>query len=123
MLEEELTQKIIGCAYKVHNVLGSGFMEKVYENALFIELEQKGLEVKQQIPIDVCYQGIVVGDYIVDLLVEDKIIIELKAVRNICREHEVQLVNYLTATGKDIGLLLNFGLESVQIKRRLRKHL
>jgi GxxExxY protein len=121
MEEDTLTQKIIGCAYRVHNILGHGFMEKVYENALFIELHKQGLEVKQQIPINVYFEGEVVGDYFADLLVENKVIIELKAVQNLCREHEVQLVNYLTATEIDVGLLINFGLESVQIKRKMRK--
>jgi GxxExxY protein len=119
MDDEELTEKIIGCAYMVHNVLGHGFLEKVYENALRIELERQGLSVKQQTPIKVYYEGEIVGDYFADLLVEQKVLIELKAVQNLNKEHEVQLVNYLTATDIHVGLLINFGL-SVQIKRRLR---
>ncbi len=119
--EEQLTNKIIGCAYTVHNTLGYGFLEKVYENALCIELSREGLSVKQKYPIEVYYDDVIVGEYIADLLVEEKVLIELKAVQNLCKEHEVQLVNYLVATGINIGLLINFGSKSVQIKRRLRK--
>jgi GxxExxY protein len=121
MLDDILTEKIIGCAYKVYNVLGHGFLEKVYENALKIELEKQGLMVEQQISITVYYDEHVVGDYTADLLVEGRILIELKAVQNLNREHEVQLVNYLTATRLNIGLLINFGVSSVQIKRRWRE--
>ncbi len=121
MQEEHLIEKIIGCAYKVYNTLGSGFLEKVYENALYIELSRRGLSVKQKYSIEVYYDNVIVGEYIADLLVEDKVLIELKAVQNLCKEHEVQLVNYLVATGINIGLLINFGPKSVQIKRRLRK--
>ncbi|HBE77562.1 MAG TPA: GxxExxY protein [Firmicutes bacterium] len=120
MNEAFLTEKIIGCAYVVHNVLGSGFLEKVYENALKIELESKNLEVKQQEPIKVFYQGQLVGEYYADLLVEGKVLIELKAIPNLCRENSIQLVNYLVATGIDVGLLINFGSSSVQVKRRYR---
>jgi GxxExxY protein len=109
MSEELLTEKIIGCAYTVHNALGPGFFEKVYENALKFELEQKGMEVKQQEPITVYYRGQIVGEYYGDLLVENKVLIELKAIHNLCRENEIQLVNYLVATGIDVGLLINFG--------------
>ena len=116
---EELTHEIIACAYKVHNTLGAGFLEKVYENALIIELGKAGLNVEQQFPIPVFYEKQKVGDYYADLLVENKIIIELKAVENMIKKHEVQLVNYLTGTGLDIGLLINFG-SSVEIKRKYR---
>ena len=121
MKEEALTETIIGCAFKVHNALGAGFLEKVYENALCIELTKQGLKAKQQAPIEVYYEGEVVGNYCADLLVEEKIIVELKAVQTMSKAHEVQLVNYLTATGIDIGLLLNFG-PSVQIKRKYRQY-
>lgn len=120
MEDEELTNKVIGCAFKVHNSLGSGFLEKVYENALRIELSRAGIEVEQQVPIQVYYQGEVVGDFVPDLLVEDRLIVELKAIETLTKLHEAQLVNYLTATGVDIGLLINFG-KSVQIKRKYRK--
>ncbi|MEW6209948.1 MAG: GxxExxY protein [Acidobacteriota bacterium] len=120
MKEEDLTATIIRCAFKVHNSLGSGFAEKVYENALMIELVNHGLEVKQQEPIKVFYDGKVVGDYFADLLVESRVIIELKAVQSLSAQHETQLVNYLVATGIDTGLLINFGA-SVQVKRKYRR--
>ena len=116
-----LTERIIGCAYKVHNELGPGFLEKVYENALRIELAEAGLAVAQQHPVPVRYRGQLVGDFFADLIVEGRIIIELKAVQNLAKEHEVQLVNYLTATGIDDGLLINFG-SSVDVKRKFRKY-
>lgn len=119
MQDEALTSTIISCAYKVHNTLGAGFLEKVYENALSIELQKHALRVQQQKPITVYYEGQVVGDYYADLCVEDRVIVELKAGVALHKAHEVQLVNYLTATGIDIGLLLNFG-ESVEVKRKYR---
>jgi GxxExxY protein len=119
MQNKQLTKIIIGCAFAVHNVLGSGFLEKVYENALRIELLKHGLTTKQQQSIQVTYEGEVVGDFIADLWVEDQIIIEIKAVQKLVKAHEVQLVNYLTATGIDIGLLINFG-RSVEVKRKHR---
>jgi len=121
MLDDELTQKIIGCAHKVHNTLGPGFLEKVYENALRIELEKTGLLVRQQEPICVKYAGQVIGEYYADLWVDTRVVVELKATQTLSREHEVQLVNYLTATGVDIGLLINFG-PSVQVKRKFREY-
>jgi GxxExxY protein len=119
MEDEELTKKVIGCAFKVHNSLGSGFLEKVYENALRIELSGARLRVEQQIPIQVYYQGEVIGDFVSDLLVEKRLVVELKAIEKLTKLHEAQLVNYLTATGLDIGLLINFG-KSVQIKRKYK---
>ena len=121
MKDDDLTQKIIGCAYTVHNTLGPGFLEKVYENALRIELEKLGLEVKQQEPINVAYDGQVVGEYYADLWVDERVVIELKAAQTLVKQHEVQLVNYLAATGIDCGLLLNFG-PSVQVKRKFREY-
>jgi GxxExxY protein len=121
MKDDDLTQKIIGCAYTVHNSLGPGFLEKVYENALRIELEKLGLEVKQQEPIKVAYDGQVVGEYYADLWVDGRVMIELKAAQTLVKQHEVQLVNYLAATGIDCGLLLNFG-PSVQVKRKFREY-
>ena len=121
MKDDALTQIIIGCAYKVHNALGSGFLEKVYENALRIELEKLGLRVKQQEPINVTYEGQVVGEYYADLWVDESVVIELKAALTSAKAHEVQLVNYLTATGIHTGLLLNFG-PSVQVKRKFREY-
>jgi GxxExxY protein len=119
MESDKLTEEIIGCAYRVHNELGAGFLEKVYENALCIELAEAGLQVEQQVPVQVSYRGHLVGDFCADLLVEEKVIVELKAVRDVVREHEVQLVNYLNATGVEIGLLINFG-PSVQVRRKYR---
>ena len=121
MEDDDLTQKIIGCAYKVHNTLGPGFLEKVYENALRIELEKLGLVVKQQESINVTYDGQVVGEYQADLWVDERVVVELKAAQTLVKQHEVQLVNYLTATGINNGLLLNFG-PSMQVKRKFREY-
>ena len=121
MTDDDLTHSIIGCAYKVHNILGPGFLEKVYENALRIELEKAGLRVKQQEPINVMYEGQVVGEYYADLWVHDRVVIELKAAQSLAKQHEVHLVNYLTATNIELGLLLNFG-PSVQVKRKFREY-
>ena len=121
MTDNELTEKIIGCAFTVHKKLGPGFLEKVYENALRIELLKAGLTVKQQEPIRVIYDGHVIGEYYADLWVEERVVVELKAALALGKEHEVQLVNYLSATGVDLGLLLNFG-SSVQVKRKFREY-
>ncbi|TWU46544.1 GxxExxY protein [Rubripirellula reticaptiva] len=112
-----LTEKVIGCAFQVSNTLGSGFLEKVYENALAIELRKSGLDVKQQAPINVLYDGIVVGEYFADLLVSDAVIVELKAVKEFSDAHAAQCLNYLKATGLPICLLLNFGKPRVEVKR------
>ena len=119
MKYQEQTQRIIACAFKVHQVLGAGFYEKVYENALYIELNNQGFEVHQQYPIKVYYEKTLVGEFYADLLINQQIILELKAVENLQPIHEVQLVNYLKGTGLDIGLLINFG-SSVNIKRKYR---
>ena len=115
---QEISEKIIACAYRVYNNLGSGFLEKVYQNALLIELQKQGLEVEQQFPIDVYYEGKVIGQYYADLVVEQKIIVELKAVSDLAKTHEVQLVNYLKATKIKVGLLINFG-DRITIKRKV----
>lgn len=104
-----LTREIIGAFYAVYNSLGYGFLEKVYENALAIELRRRGLTVEQQKPICVYYQGEIVGEYFADLVVNDLVIVELKAGRTITETHEAQLLNYLKATPYEVGLLLNFG--------------
>lgn len=117
----EITETIIGCAYRVHNELGSGFLEKVYENALALKLVESGLQVKQQEPIAVYYHQKLVGEYFADLVVEERILVELKAIRSLVSEHEVQLVHYLAATGKEDGLLINFG-SSVEVKRKYRQY-
>jgi GxxExxY protein len=121
MTDDDLTHMIIGCAYKVHNTLGPGFLEKVYENALRIELENAGFRVTQQEPINVMYEGQIVGEYYADLWVNERVVVELKAALVLAKEHEVQLVNYLTATGINHGLLINFG-PSVQVKRKFREY-
>ena len=109
MKHEALTDKIIGAFYKVYNTLGYGFLEKVYENAMAIELRKLGLQVLCQHPIQVFYDDQVVGDYVADLIVEDAVIVELKAVRQLAQEHEAQLLNYLNATHHEVGLLFDFG--------------
>jgi len=119
MEHKELTERIIGAAYKVHKTLGHGFLEKVYRNSLVLELRKNGLEAQVEVPIEVRYEGVVVGEYFADIIVNNTVILELKAVEALTTAHEVQLVNYLTATGKDIGLLINFG-KSVAVKRKYR---
>ena len=119
MDKNSLTEKIIGCAYSVHGALGAGFLEKVYENAMVLELSASGLSAKQQVPLPVYFRDERVGEYFADLLVEDQVICELKASDAISREHEAQLVNYLAATSMDFGLLINFG-KSVTVKRKFR---
>ena len=114
----ELTEKIIKAFYKVYNTLGYGFLEKVYENALFIELELIGLNIKKQEPIKVYYEEREVGVYFADITVENTIIIELKATEYLCEEHESQVINYLKATEIEVGLLLNFG-KKPEIKRKV----
>jgi GxxExxY protein len=113
---KELTEVVIGTFYEVYNELGFGFLESVYENALVIALTEKGLKVEQQIPIPVWFRGQRVGDFVADLLVENTVILELKAVLTINDSHKAQLLNYLRATEIEIGLLLNFG-QSAEFKR------
>ncbi|MEM7114502.1 MAG: GxxExxY protein [Chloroflexota bacterium] len=109
LLHQDLAKVVIGCFYTVYNTLGYGFLEKVYENALVIELRQKGLTVQQQFPIEVFYKGDTVGKYFADLLIEDKIILELKAAKIIAQSHLVQLQNYLKASQIELGFVFNFG--------------
>jgi len=115
-----LTEKIIGCAFQVSNTLGSGFLEKVYENALAIELRKGGLDVMQQAPVKVFYEGVIVGEYFADILVSSAVIVELKAVSQISDLFAAQCLNYLKATGLPICLLLNFGKPRLEIKRYRR---
>ena len=117
---EEITHKIIGAAYQVHNKLGFGFLESVYKKAMVIELNKDGLKVESEKPLQVCYDKQIVGDFYVDLFVEDAVVVELKSVQNLAKEHEVQLVNYLNALKKEIGLLINFGASGVEVKRKYR---
>ena len=118
MKYSDLTEKIIKAAYKVHNILGFGFLEKVYQNALIIELRKTGLSVLSEEPITIYYENEIVGQYVADIIVEAKVVLELKAVKDLAEIHEVQLVNYLKATGIEVGLLINFG-HSVQVKRKV----
>jgi GxxExxY protein len=120
MKHEELTHKIIGCAYTVFNKLGFGFLESVYKKAMIIELTKNNLRVEDEKRLQVCYDNQVVGEFSADLFVEDTVVVELKSVQNIVKEHEVQLVNYLNGLMKDIGLLLNFGPTGVDVKRKYR---
>ncbi len=114
---QELTGQIIKAFYMVYNTLGYGFLEKVYENALAIDLKGMGLHVAQQAVIEVCYKNNVVGRYEADLLVENAVILELKAVRELAEEHEAQLLNYLKATRYEVGLLLNFGPKPTFVRK------
>jgi len=116
----ELTETIIGCAYQVYNKMGFGFLESVYEKCMLIELKEAGLNANSQKPIKVFYRNEIVGDFMADIIVNDTIILELKSVRRVIRAHEVQLVNYLVATGKPLGLLLNFGERKVEVKRKIK---
>jgi len=113
----DITYEVRGALFEVNNVLGPGFLEKVYENALLIELKKRGLKARSQAPIKVIYKETPVGEYYADLLVENKVIVELKTVDNLSKTHEAQLLNYLKATGMPIGLLVNFKNSKVEIKR------
>ena len=116
----DLTEAIIGCAYRVYNKMGFEFLESVYEKCLLIELHKAGLKAESQKPIIVLYDNDVVGEFVADIIVNDTIILELKSVRKIIKAHEVQLVNYLVATGKPVGLIINFGERKVEIKRKVK---
>ncbi len=122
MEDQELTEKIIGCAMKVHSTLGPGFLESVYQKALAHELAKAGLNVACEKPITVHYDGVAVGDFSADMLVENRVMLELKANQALAPANEAQLVNYLTATGIEIGLLLNFGAERLEFKRKTRTY-
>ncbi len=113
----KLTEEIIGAFFTVYNALGYGFLEKVYANALKLELEHRGLKAKQEFPIIVRYLGNTVGEYYADLVVNDLVIVEIKAVKTLLQEHEAQLLNYLKATPYEVGLLLNFGSKPAQKRR------
>ncbi len=121
MEKEDITRQIIGSAYQVFNKLGFGFLESVYKKAMLIELAKNNLKAEAEKPLKVYYDGQVVGDFYVDLFVEDEIIAELKSVQNLHKEHEVQLVNYLKGLEKELGLLINFGPSGVEVKRKYRQ--
>jgi GxxExxY protein len=116
-----ITEAVIGCAYEVGNQLGCGFLEKLYENAMFVELTRSGLVVEQQRAIQVRYKGVVVGEYIADLIVAGEIVVELKAVKDLDEIHTAQCLNYLKATGLKVCLLINFGKSRVEVKRLVNK--
>jgi GxxExxY protein len=117
---KELTERVIGCAFRVYNKMGFGFLESVYAKCLMIELTKAGLTAVVQYPVAVYYDDQLVGDYLADVLVEGEILLELQSVRQLALIHEVQLVNCLTATGKDVGLVINFGEHTVEVKRKVR---
>ena len=119
---ESLVKKVIQSAYNVRLQLPAGFLESVYQKALLIELEKNGISAKGEVPINVYYDECVVGEFRADIVIENKIIVELKAVQNLSLIHEAQLVNYLTATKIDCGLLINFGGEQIEIKRKFRTY-
>ena len=120
MEERSLTEKIIGRAMAVHSTLGPGFLESVYQKALLHELLKSGLQVEAGKSVSVYYDGLVVGDFIADILVQERVLIEIKANTQISTANEAQLVNYLTATRIDVGLLLNFGAPRLEVKRKVR---
>ena len=121
MKHKDLTSKVIDCAYKVHKTLGFGFLESVYQNALLLELLDAGLRPEKEKKISVKYNGHIVGDFISDIIVDDKVILELKSIKEIHPSQEAQLVNYLKATGIEVGLLINFG-DKLEIKRKVFDH-
>ena len=121
-LHEELTRTIIGCAFEVINELGSGFLESVYENAMVLALSEAGLNVNSQVPVPVTFRGKRVGDSYADLLVDGKVIVELKALKALAPEHQAQIINYLNATGIEVGLLINFGNPKLELKRFTRSN-
>ena len=117
LLEKELTEKVIGACFEVANDLGNGFLESVYRKALIIVLRQLGLKADEEVPLKVSFRGQIVGDFYADVLVDNRLIIELKAVKALTAEHEAQLMNYLKAAGVKVGLLINFGKTKVEWKR------
>ena len=120
MKHEEITKEIIGCAFEVSNELGAGFLESVYEKAMVIALAEKGLSCQPQHPIKVMFRERCVGDFYADILVEGKVMVELKAVKVIAPEHQAQVINYLNATGIEVGLLINFGNQKLEYRRFTR---
>ena len=119
---EELIKQVIQCAYNVRMKLSAGFLESVYRNALLIELCDNSLKADKEVPINVHYNDIVVGEFRADIIVENSVIIELKATQHLLPTHEAQLVNYLTATDIEHGLLINFGSEKIEIKRKYKTY-
>jgi GxxExxY protein len=114
---KDLSYQIIKASLEVHNILGAGFLEKVYENALIIKLKQYSIKAEQQVPLKVCFEGETVGDYYADIVVDNKIILELKCVESIIPIHEAQLINYLKATRMKLGMIFNFARPKFEYKR------
>lgn len=117
MLHEELTGQILQACFAVMNELGAGFVESVYQRALLVELRQRGLIAELEFPLNVTFRGVIVGNFFADILVESKVILELKAVKALLPEHQAQLINYLKATGIEVGLLINFGNPKLEYRR------
>jgi len=117
MLHEDLTAKVLAACFEVMRELGAGFIESVYEKALLIALQQKGVSAKAQFPLAVKFRGHLVGEFYADVLIDDKVIVELKAVRALTPEHHAQVINYLNATSLDVGLLVNFGNPKLEYRR------
>jgi len=117
IIYKKLSYEIIGIAMEVHNRLGSGFLEKVYENAMIILLNKKGVKSKAQFPIKIEFENQIIGDYIVDIFVENQIILELKSVNKIHEKHKSQIINYLKATNKQLGIIINFGNDRLEYER------
>ena len=119
---KSISEKVIDCAFEVSNRLGVGFLESVYENALCVELSNKGLSYQQQKPLKVIYKGMVVGNFITDIIVERKLLLELKVAVELNKSHKAQVINYLKATGISVGLLLNFGTPKLGVKRIVHQY-
>ena len=119
-LYEDLTRQIIQACFEVSNELGTGFLESVYRNALMIALGQKELSAQAEMPIQVQFRGAAVGQFYADIVVEEKVIVELKAISALASEHQAQVINYLKASGMDVGLLVNFGTPKIEIRRLYR---
>jgi GxxExxY protein len=117
LIHGDLVGQIVGAAFEVHNILGYGFLEKVYENSMLVELAKRGVKVEAQTTLKVKYKEAIVGDYVADLIVDDKVIVELKAEQTYNKQHEAQLLNYLKATGLKVGVLINFGRTKCEFKR------
>jgi GxxExxY protein len=121
MLYEDITKKILEACFEVSNELGFGYLESLYEKALLIALRQKGLKAENQVPLTVKFRGEVVGEFFVDILVEEKVLVELKVANNLSKENFAQVINYLKATGIEVGLLVNFGTPKIEYRRFTNK--
>jgi GxxExxY protein len=120
LMHGQITEHVIGCAFEVINELGAGFLESVYEKAMLVALRTKGLSAVAQHPVKVMFRGVCVGEFFADIFVEEKVIVELKCTKTIAPEHQAQLINYLNATGIEVGLLINFGNPKLEYKRFTR---